>query len=55
MKLISWNVAARVKKQPQQLEAILKHEPDLIALQEVTLKTARMWQKGLKRVDLSIF
>ena len=47
MKLISWNVAARVKKQPQQLEAVLGQEPDLVALQEVTLKTARMWKAGL--------
>jgi len=47
MRLISWNVAARVKKQPQQLEALLGKEPDLIALQEVTAKTARMWKTGL--------
>ena len=38
MRLISWNVAARVKKQPLQLEAILDLYPDLLALQEVTPK-----------------
>lgn len=48
MRLISWNVAARVKKQPQQLEAVMAHKPDLLALQEVTAKTARMWRVGLK-------
>jgi len=48
MKLISWNVAARVKKQPQQLDAVLEQAPDLVALQEVTTKTARMWKVGLR-------
>jgi len=48
MKLISWNVAARVKKQPQQLKAVMDQEPDLLALQEVTSKTAQMWNAGLQ-------
>jgi len=48
MKLISWNVAGRVKKQLQQMEAVFKQAPDLLALQEVTSKTAVMWIAGLK-------
>jgi len=48
MKLISWNVAARVKKQPLQLAGVLERNPDLIALQEVTPKTSQMWRAGLE-------
>ena len=48
MKLISWNVAGRVKKQPQQIDAVLRQSPDLLALQEVTPKTSRMWRVGLE-------
>lgn len=48
MRLISWNVANRVKKQPRQLDAVLAREPDLLALQEVTKKTGNMWREGLQ-------
>lgn len=48
MRLISWNVANRVKKQPRQLEAVLACDPDLLALQEVSEKTAGIWRKGLQ-------
>lgn len=44
---ISWNVANRVKRQLEQLQAILQREPNIIALQEVTARTAQLWRKGL--------
>lgn len=49
MRVISWNVAYRVKKQLHQLEAILARDPDVIGLQEVTEKTSRMWKEGLNQ------
>jgi len=49
MRVFSWNVAGRVKKQPQQLDALLARNPDLIGLQEVTLKTSRLWTEGLRK------
>lgn len=49
MRLISWNVANRVKKQPRQLEAVLARQPDLLALQEITKKTGDMWREGLSQ------
>jgi len=49
MKIISWNVANRIKKQPLQLDALLSEEPDVIGLQEITNKTFPLWSKGLKK------
>ncbi len=48
MRLISWNVANRVKKQPHQMAAVLARKPDLLALQEVTARTAGMWRDDLQ-------
>ena len=49
IRVLSWNVAYRVKKHPQQLEALLARNPDVIGLQEVTLKTSRLWTEGLRK------
>ena len=38
MRLISWNVAGRGKKPPQQVSALKRAEPDVVALQEVTAR-----------------
>ena len=48
MKIISWNVANRIKKQPLQLNALISREPDIIGLQEITNKTLLLWSKGFK-------
>ena len=53
MRVFSWNVANRVKKQPLQLEALLARNPDVIGLQEVTKKTAQMWNEGLSQAGYS--
>jgi hypothetical protein len=39
-RLLSWNVAGRARRLPDQIDAILAVRPDTIALQEVTLGTA---------------
>jgi exonuclease III len=36
MNLITWNVAGRIKKFPNQIEMIKKNHPDIITLQEIT-------------------
>lgn len=36
MRAVSWNVARRVSRLPQQAAALAQREPDLVALQEVT-------------------
>ena len=49
MKIISWNVAYRVRKQQLQLDALISREPDVIGLQEVTSKTLPLWVEGLQK------
>jgi len=49
MKIISWNVAYRVRKQQLQLDALISREPDIIGLQEVTSRTLPLWVEGLKK------
>jgi len=42
LRLISWNVAYRVKRQHEQLARLLERAPHIVALQETTEKTARL-------------
>lgn len=51
MKIISWNVAYRVRKQQLQLDAIISREPDIIGLQEVTSRTLPLWVEGLQKEE----
>ncbi len=50
MRLLSWNLAGRVKLAPRQLEAIGEREPDVVALQEVTQRTAPILWDGLTEI-----
>jgi exodeoxyribonuclease III len=47
MTLLSWNVAGRLKRQPEQAELIAKLGPDLVCLQEIRPSTAHAWTAGL--------
>ncbi len=53
MRLITWNTAARVKKQGLQAEFLQSISPDAVALQEVTKSTIQSWIESLARMDLS--
>src|SRR5947209_4018434 len=48
MTLLSWNVAGRVKRQPEQAELIAKLAPDLVCLQELTPSTTPAWTGALQ-------
>src|SRR5947209_20203777 len=48
MTLLCWNVAGRVRRQPEQAALIAKLEPDLVCLQEVTASTTRAWTTALR-------
>ena len=48
MRLITWNVAGRVQRQPEQAEAIAAIGADVVALQEVTPRTLPMWRAALE-------
>src|SRR5437870_4680507 len=48
MRLISWNVAARTNRLPEQAEVLASQTPDYIALQEVTQNTAALFRALLQ-------
>ncbi len=48
IRLISWNVAGRVRKLPRQVEGVMDHAPDVLALQEVTAATLPLWRSELE-------
>ncbi len=47
-RLISWNVAGRVGRQPEQVDAVAARPWDVVCLQEVTLTTLRTWRQALQ-------
>ena len=47
MRLVTWNVAGRVGRQPEQAQAIAAAGADLVALQEVTVRTLPLWRAAL--------
>lgn len=49
MKIISWNVANRVRKQQPQLNALVSRKPDVIGLQEITSRTLPLWVEGFQK------
>jgi exonuclease III len=53
VRLLTWNVAGRVTRQPEQLAAVAGVAPDVVALQEVTKRTLPAWREGLAALGLS--
>lgn len=52
MKLISWNLAGRSKRVVEQVDALSRRQPDVVALQEVTTHSAPLLRRHLERVGL---
>jgi exonuclease III len=48
MRIVSWNVAGRLKRQPEQAEVVLSLAPDVVALQEVTVNSLPLWRAALE-------
>jgi exodeoxyribonuclease III len=48
MTLLSWNVAGRLKRQPEQAALIAELGPDLVCLQEVIPRSAPAWTDALR-------
>ena len=47
MRVITWNVAGRVTRQPEQAEVVAGVGADIVALQEVTARTWPLWRSAL--------
>ena len=52
LRLVSWNVAGRVGRQPHQAAALAAVGADVVALQEVTSRTLPMWRAALADAGL---
>ena len=52
MRLVTWNVAGRVTRQPEQAAAIAAAGADVVALQEVTRRTLPLWRARARRGGL---
>jgi exonuclease III len=47
MKCITWNLKGIVGKAPKQMDAVIKHKPDIVAFQEVTINSVNIIRKVL--------
>jgi exonuclease III len=47
LRLVTWNVAGRVRAHPEQAAAIAAVGADVVALQEVTVRTEPLWRDAL--------
>jgi exonuclease III len=52
VRLVTWNVAARVSRQPEQARAVAAIAADVVALQEVTARTLPLWRAALADAGL---
>lgn len=52
MRLLTWNVAGRVARLPEQVSAVGAVAPDVVALQEVTKRTLPLWREALRGLGL---
>jgi exodeoxyribonuclease III len=55
MTLLSWNVAGRVRRQPEQTELVAELAPDLVCLQEIRTTSARAWTAALRQAGYEHF
>jgi exonuclease III len=51
VRLVTWNVAGRVSRQPEQAAVLAAIKPDLVALQEVTARTLPLWRTELETAE----
>lgn len=52
IRLITWNVARRTTRLPEQVSALAEREPDIVALQELTRTTLPLWRHAFELMGL---
>jgi exonuclease III len=52
LRVITWNVARRSARLAEQAAALASRDPDVVALQEITLRTLPLWRVVLERLGL---
>ena len=55
MRLVTWNVAGRVGRQPEQAQLIVDVGADIVALQEVSARTLPLWRTALAAAGFAAF
>jgi exonuclease III len=50
--LLSWNLQGKLGRMPEQAARVAELEPDLVCLQELTVKSAPLWQHALTTIGL---
>jgi exodeoxyribonuclease-3 len=50
--LLSWNVAGKVRRMPEQAARVARLRPDVVCLQEVTAGAAALWEHALRSLGL---
>jgi exodeoxyribonuclease III len=53
LRLITWNVARRTARLPDQATSLAEREPDVVALQEVTRTTLPLWRHAFGLMGLT--
>jgi exodeoxyribonuclease III len=53
VRVVSWNVAGRVRLQPEQAAVIARCGADVVALQEVTRRTLPLWRAAFAEIGFS--
>ncbi|MBV9001252.1 MAG: endonuclease/exonuclease/phosphatase family protein [Solirubrobacterales bacterium] len=53
VRLITWNVAGRSKRLPEQAGAIAARKPDIVALQEITRRTRPLWDRAFELMGIT--
>jgi exodeoxyribonuclease-3 len=52
VRIVTWNVAGRLTRQPEQAAAIAAIGADVVALQEVTARSLPLWRSALEEAGL---
>lgn len=52
MRVLTWNVARRSSRLAEQAAAVASREPDVLALQEVTVRTLPLWRAACATIGL---
>ena len=52
MRLVSWNVAGRRTRLPEQTAAVAGVAPDVVCLQDVTVNSLPLWRDALAAIGL---
>lgn len=53
IRLITWNVARRTSRLPDQAAVLAERRPDVVALQEVTRRTLPLWRRAFELMGLT--